>query len=282
VTAQEGSLSAAGRALGLSQPTVGRQVSALEAELDVVLFERVGKGLTLTPSGLDLAEHVRAMGEAAGQVSLAATGQSQTIEGHITITASEVYSTHLLPPVITRLRLSHPGITVEVVASNMVRDLRRREADIALRNTEPTEPDLVGRRIGTDTAHLYATPGYLERIGNPQTSKDLGRADFVGFDEVEMLVQGLNQHGLALTRENFPLTSANHVVQWAMVCAGAGVGVMPTGIGDAEPRVVRALPNFNPIEIPMWLVAHRELRASRRVRLVYDMLAEGLNWQRGK
>lgn len=276
MTAQEGSLSAAGRALGLSQPTVGRQVSALERELGVVLFERVGKGLTLTPTGVDLAEHVRAMGEAAGQVSLAATGQSQTIEGNITITASEVYSAYLLPPVIAKLRRKHPGITVEIVASNTVRDLLRREADIALRNAEPTHPELIARRLPDDSGQLFATPDFLEKVGNPTAGDNLNGVDFVGFDEVDLLVQGLAQQGLGISRENFVLTSANHLVQWAMVCAGLGIGVMPTHIGDADPRVVRALPGFQPITVPRWLVAHRELRSSRRVRLVFDMLTEGL------
>lgn len=280
-TAEAGSLSAAGRALNLSQPTVGRQVAALGAELGVVLFERIGKGLTLTPAGVELAEQIGAMGAAAQQVALTATGQSQTIAGAITLTASEVYSTYLLPPVIRRLRDTHPGITVDIVASNDVRDLRRREADIALRNTEPKEPDLIGKRIGTDTAHLYATPEFLSRHGTPRTAAQLSQLNFVGFDQVDLLVQGLNQHGLSLSHASFPVTSANHLVQWAMVCAGVGVGVMPTAIGDADPRVVRALPSFDPIEIPMWLIAHRELRSSRRVRLVFDMLAGALGGDRG-
>ena len=142
VTAEEGSLSAAARSLGMAQPTLGRQVRALEEELDVVLFERHGHGLVLTPSGLELVEHVRGMGEAAGRVALAATGQSQSVEGPVTITTTEVTAAFLLPPLISKLRQHHPGIQVDVVASNELRDLRRREADIALRSVRPTDPDL--------------------------------------------------------------------------------------------------------------------------------------------
>ena len=110
VTAEEGSLSAAARSLGMTQPTLSRQVDALEDELGLVLFERVGRGLVLTRSGLELLEQVRGMGEAATRVSLTASGQTQSIEGAICITASEVNSAFWLPPIIAKLRAAHPGI----------------------------------------------------------------------------------------------------------------------------------------------------------------------------
>ena len=142
VTAEEGSLSAAARALGMAQPTLGRQVDALESELGVVLFERVGRGLELTPSGLELLEHVRSMGEAANRVSLTAAGQSQSIEGTICIAASETYAAILLPPILAKLRRLEPGIHIEIVASSKPSDLRRREADNASPNCGPTDPDM--------------------------------------------------------------------------------------------------------------------------------------------
>ena len=170
VTAEEGSLSAAARALGMTQPTLGRQVRALEEELGIVLFERIGRGLTLTAGGLDLLDQVREMGESANRVSLSASGQSQTIEGSICITASEVISAFLLPPVLARLRRMHPGVEIKLVATNAVRDLRRREADIAIRSARPTDPNLVATRLRDTPARLYATPSYLKRIGNPTSA----------------------------------------------------------------------------------------------------------------
>ena len=214
VTAEEGSLSAAARALGLAQPTLGRQVAALERELGVALFERTGRGLALTPGGLDLVEHARAMGEAATRLSLAASGQSQSLEGPVCISASEVYSAYLLPPVLRRLREEEPGIEIEVLASNSLSDLRRREADIALRNTRPTDPDLVARRLRDDAAHLYAAPAYLDRLGAPPRGPDdLADAQFIGFDRDGGLIEALNARGFALTQRNFPVLSANHLVQ---------------------------------------------------------------------
>jgi DNA-binding transcriptional LysR family regulator len=276
VTAEEGSLSAAARALGMTQPTLGRQVAALEAELGVALFERGGRGLELTPSGLELVEHVRAMGEAASRVSLAASGRSQAIEGTIRITATEVASAFVLPALIARLRRAEPGITVELVATNGLRDLRRREADIALRSVRPSAPDLFARKLGDETARLYAAASYLARHGEPRSAEDLAGAEFLGFDENEPFLDGLNALGLNLTGRNFPVLSGNHLVQWELVKQGVGIGVMATEVGDAEPLVRRVAPWLEPFRFELWLVAHRELKTSRRVRLVFDWLSEAV------
>jgi len=276
VTAEEGSLSAAARALGVAQPTLGRQVSALEEELGVALFERVGRGLTLTAGGLDLLDHVRTMSEAANRVSLTASGQSQTIEGSISITASEVIAAFLLPPLLARLRRAHPGVEIKVVASNAVRDLRRREADIAIRSGRPTDPSLVATRLRDTPARLYATPGSLKSIGDPATQADLSRADFIGFSDDDRFLKGLNAMGFDLSMKNFPVHTENHLVLWELVKSGLGIGAILDEIGDAEPLVERVLPAMEPIPIPAWLVSHREVHTSRRVRMVFDLIAEHL------
>jgi len=276
VTAEEGSLSAAARALGMAQPTLGRQVDGLERELGIVLFERVGRGLTLTPSGLELLDHVRDMGDAAGRVSLTALGQSQALDGTICISASETYATVLLPPIITKLRQREPGIHVEIVVSNHASDLRRREADIAIRNFCPTEPDLIAKKIGDADAVLYATPGYIAKIGNPTKPGDLHRADFVNMDHGGMMIKALNTLGLGLTEDNFPLITESYLVMWELVRQGAAIGVLDAYIGDADPSVTRVLPDLEPLVFPIWLVVHRELTTSRRIRMVYDFLAKEL------
>jgi DNA-binding transcriptional LysR family regulator len=276
VTAEEGSLSAAARALGMAQPTLGRQVDGLEQELGIVLFERVGRGLTLTPSGLELLEHVREMGKAAGRVSLTAMGQSQALEGSISISASETYAAVLLPPIVAKLRIAEPGIHVEIVVSNHASDLLRREADIAIRNFRPTEPDLIAKKIGMADAVLYAAPSYIARLGHPKTPYDLRHADFVNMDRSGMMLKALNGLGLGLTEANFPLLTENYIVMWELVKQGAAIGVLDAYIGDADPDVVRVLPDLEPIKFPIWLVAHRELTTSRRIRRVYDFLIEEL------
>ena len=276
VTAEEGSLSAAARALGMTQPTLGRQVDGLEKELGIVLFERVGRGLTLTPVGLELLDHVREMGDAAGRMSLAALGQSQALEGTICISASETYAAVLLPPIIAKLREIEPGIKVEIVVSNRASDLRRREADIAIRNFRPTEPDLIAKKICDADAILYATPDYLKKIGSPTKPEHLRHAEFVNLDPGGMMLKALNHIGLDLTEANFPLLTESYLVMWELVRQGTAIGILDAHIGDADPDVCRVLPNLPPIVFPIWLAAHRELTTNRRIRLVYDFLAESL------
>lgn len=225
---------------------------------------------------MELLDHVRNMGAAASRVSLSASGQAQSIEGSICITASEIYSAYLLPPVLAKLRKIAPGIEVEIVASNATVDLRRREADIAIRNARPTQSDLIARKLGDDTARLYAAASYLDDIGNPNTPDALSRADFIGFDGTGVMRDGLNDLGLSLTENNFPITTANHLVHWELVKQGAGIGVVPETVGEPEPLVRQALPSLAPLVFPIWLVTHQELNTSRRVRLVFDLLVQEL------
>jgi DNA-binding transcriptional LysR family regulator len=277
VTAEEGSLSAAARALGMTQPTLGRQVTALEQELGVVLFNRVGTGLVLTPGGLELLDQVRVMGEAANRMSLSASGQSNNVEGSICISASEVDATFRLPAIIAKLRKMAPGIEVEIVASNAPSDLGRREADIAIRSFRPTQPDLIAKKIKDISAQLYATPEYLKSIGMPTTMAGLNQADFISFDNTGRLQKALNDLGLNLSKKNFPLISENYIVHWELVKHGLGIGVMPIDIGDAEPLVQPVLKEFALFVFPMWLTAHSELKTSRRVRIVFDLLVSELS-----
>lgn len=277
VAAEEGSLSAAARALGVSQPTLGRQVAALEQELGVTLFDRGGRGLELTSNGLTLVEYVRAMGEAASRLSLAATGQSDSIEGDICITASESMAVFGLPPVIEKLRRLHPGINIELIASNNTSDLGRREADIAIRGFRPTQPDLIAKKLADITAPLYASPGYLERLGHPGTPEGFNNADFIGFSSNELLMQALNERGMALTARNFPVVTESHIVHWELVKQGVGIGVMVQEVGDGEPQVVRVMPGFEIYTGTLWLVAHRELKMNRRIKTVFDFLAAELS-----
>ena len=275
VTAEEGSLSAAARALGMTQPTLGRQVAALEEELGVTLFERVGRGLQLTGAGTRLLDHVRAMGEAAGALSLAASGQAQAVEGHVAVTASEIYAQWLLPPVIRRLRQEAPGITLEIVATNAIRDLKRREADIAIRNARHDQPDLIARSLGEDQAAFYATPDCLAAQPPIATLADIAGAQLVGFDENANFITALNARGMAVTEANFPVRASSHPVHWELARAGLAIGVVPCALGDADPTMRRVLPEPF-VSYPVWLVAHRELRTAPRVRLVWDLLADML------
>jgi DNA-binding transcriptional LysR family regulator len=275
-TALEGSLSAAARRLNQTQPTLSRQVVALEKQLGVTLFERVGKRLVLTETGADLLDHVRAMGEAAGLVALGATGRSQAIVGQVRISASEIVSAYLLPPIIERIRRAHPEIDVHVVASNRLSDLLRREADIAIRHVRPEQPDLVARKVRDSSAHLYAAKKYLKRHGRPQNN-DLTGAVLVGADDNPRFVEILRELGAKVRLEDFKWTTDSHVVGWEMLRAGLGIGGMIRDVAEVTPGIEQVLPKLSPIPVPYWLCAHRELATSRRIRVTFDLLAEGLS-----
>ncbi len=277
VTAEEGSLSAAARALDMTQPTVGRQVSALEAELGISLFERTNSGLVLTQSGADLMAQVKAMGEAATNLSRLASGHVETVEGSVCISATEMISAFVLPPIIEKLRNQWPKIEIEIIASNDTSDLSRREADIAIRNYRPTQQELIAKRVQNTLGHLYASKSYIQKLEHRRSPQDLNDAAFLGTDRSNRVISYLNKFGFHLSPSNFPVIVANHLVQWEMVKHGSGIGFMAANIGDAEPLVERVLPTFPAFETETWLVAHRELKTSRRLRVVFDYLAAQLS-----
>ena len=275
VTAEEGSLSAAARALDLTQPTLSRQVAGLEQELGVSLFERVGRGLELTPSGAELLEQVRTMGDAAGNLKLTAAGQSNTIKGNICISATDLVTILAMPVLVQKLRRLYPDITLELIASNTVSDLKRREADIAIRAMQPGEPDLIARKIGDITGHLYASEQYLDQIGVPQSPEDLIDANFI-CDKSEMVINILAECGIKLTQRNFSISSESVITQWELVKRGLGIALLPDQLAVTEPQFHKVLPDIQPFTGPLWLVVHKELRTSRRVRIVFDFLVEEL------
>jgi len=274
-TVQEGSFSAAANKLNLTQPTLSRQVSALEADLGVTLFERSRRSLQPTETGLALAEHVRAMAGAATRLSLEATGRSGAVEGLVTITATSLFAAKHLPAVVASVRDQAPGILIEIVASNAVQDLRKREADIAVRHGRPSEPDLIGRLITDTPVYLFGVPEYLDRAGRPQTLADLENHEFVGFDVPERVAEGLGERGLPLPVSGVRAFSQSGEVMVAMVQAGLGLAVLTEDVGtDAGLEAV--LTDQFRIDIPTWLVTHRELKTNRRIRLVYDAIADQL------
>jgi len=276
VAAEEGSFSAAARALRLTQPTLGRQVAGLEEHLGVTLFEREGRTLSLTESGQELLAHVRAMGEAAELISLTASGQSQNIQGQVSITASDALACYHLPEILVGLRAFAPEIQIEVIATNEIQDLRRREADIAIRNVRPEQPDLIAKKVRNTTAHLCATTRYLDRAGRPTCLADFADHDFIGYLSYESMLTHLAASGLPLTRENFKILTNSGSAGWEMARKDLGVTFMSREFAETVPEIEILMPELFSLELPLWLVSHRELRTSRRIRLVFDYLADAL------
>ncbi len=275
-TAETGSLSAAARKLDLTQPTLSRQVAAIEQHMGVTLFERVGKTMVLTPTGLELLEHARAMGAAADALGLAATGRSQAVGGVVSVSATDVVAAQLLPPLVRRLREQEPGIAIEVIASNALSDLLRREADIAIRHVKPEQPELIARLIREASASFYASEDWVRIHGHPRSAEDAARLAFVGSDRSGQYLGYLRRHGLPVSESNFSCYAEHSVAHWSLVRQGMGIGAMMEEIARDTPGIVRVLDDVPPVRFPIWLVSHRELRTSRRIRVVFEALAQGL------
>jgi DNA-binding transcriptional LysR family regulator len=274
--ADAGSLSAAARVLGQTQPTVSRQIAALEHALGVTLFERTGRSVALTQVGEELLDHVRSMASGANMLSLAASGKSQSIEGKVLITASELMSAYILPPILGKIVQEAPLLEIEVVADNGIRDLMRREADIAIRHTRPDQPNLIARSVGDQVMRFYASPTYLGIKGEP-TGSDFSAHQIVSYVEADRMLDYLRPVGLNLSRPNFLLSSSSQVVALQLARAGLGLIVLPDQVAMKIDDLVPVANTLKAFTVPTWLVAHRELRTSRRVRLVFDQLVEELS-----
>jgi len=275
-TAEAGSLSAAARKLGQTQPTLSRQVAALEQSLGLTLFERVGKAMALTSTGLELLGHARVMGAAAHELSLAATGRSEEVEGLVSVATSDAVAAYLMPKILMHIRQAAPGILVEVVASDGFTDLQRREADIAIRHVRPEQPNLIGRFLRQSSACFYASENWVLEHGIPRTAEDAVQHDFVGLDRAGHYLHHLQALGLMLSNANFRIYAGNSVTYWEMVRQGLGIGAMMEEVARETSGVVRVLDDVVPVQLPIWLVTHREIRTARRIRIVFDLLAEFL------
>lgn len=274
-TAEEGSFSGAARALKSTQPTVGRQIADLEASLGVTLVERSVRGPKLTDAGRDLLDHVRAMADAANLISMSATAHSDEVSGIVTVTASDLLSSQTLPELLTPLRAIAPGLRVNISASNSIENLLERDADIAIRHVRPEQPELIAQHVGNFYAGLYASKAYLDHAGRPRAPRDVADHAFVGVSQPEQIIGPLEALGVSLRVENFVMTSDNGVVVWELMRAGLGITVLPDALCDPDPMLERVLRDLPPFEFPIWLVTHRELQTSRRIRIVFDQLVRG-------
>lgn len=271
-----GSLSAAARQLGGSQPTIGRHVAQLEHQLGATLFERGGRGLAPTAAALSIADQARSMDDSAQAIARKLTGLGSDMQGSVRVSASQIVAVHLLPGLLGALRQQLPGVTVDIVASNRMSNLLRREADIAIRMARPQQASLLARRIGRVDIGVYASAEYLRRHPAPRTVQELRHHALIGFDQDEQIIRGLQGVGVALTRESFQVRSDDHLVHWQCLVAGLGVGFAATWLAEREAGLRRLLPDLPIPPLPVWLAVHREIRSSARVRAVFDFLASAV------
>lgn len=275
-TVDEGSLSAAARVLGLTQPTLSRQVAALEDDLGITLFERGPRTMVLTEAGRQLLDHVRAMGEAADRISLTALGQSQEVSGHVKISTTSAMATWHLPKIMEVMRTAAPAVSVEIIASNDISDISRREADIAIRHARPEQSELIAKLVGETKAHLFASKKLLDRNGRPSSLEDLKNFEVIGFNWKVSLRNALLQYGIdAPVRDPMIITEAGTALL-QFVRQGLGISILTKDVLNLFDDLEVLLPDIALIPVPVWLVTHRELHTSRRIRVVYDVLAQEL------
>jgi DNA-binding transcriptional LysR family regulator len=271
-----GSLSAAAKSIGATQPTLSRHIRELETALGVILFTRSAQGLDPTNAALGLVEDARAMGAAAEALTLKAEGRSQQLFGTVRITASVIVANLMLPPILAALRQAEPSIQIEIVASDTNQNLLRRDADIAIRMADPTQNALIARKLGETPIGLFATRDYFDRRGRITAKDDLRHHDLIGLDRNDFLIRGFAAYGMALAREDFALRTDDAMLTWNLLLAGAGVGIAQVLIARRHAELEQVDASIQLGALPVWLVMSEEVRSNARIRRVADVLASAL------
>ncbi len=275
----EGSLSGAARALGITQPTAGRHIQSLEKSLGFALFTRSQTGLIPTEAALALRGHAQAMRSTAAALQRAAESHGDGVKGTVRVSASEVIGVEVLPPIVAALRHRYPQLRIELVLTNRVQDLLRREADIAVRMTTPKQDVLVARRVGDVVLGLHAHQSYLKLHGTPSQPGDLANHALIGFDEETPFLRAAAKALPALggwTRRNFSLRTDSDLGQLALLRAGCGIGVCQVALARRDPSLVRVLPRQFALALETWVTMHEDLRDSPRCKVTFDALVKGL------
>lgn len=274
---EHGSLSGAARKLGLSQPTMGRHIEALEMDLGTALFTRTLKGFAPNATALRLYEQVNRAQIALSEAVMLAEGTNTELSGTVRITASTVTSHYVLPRLLGKIRDEFSAIEIDLVPSDSAENLLMRESDIAVRMFRPTQLELIARRLGQSPIICCAHQSYLEKHGTPEQISDLFEHKLIGFDRSELLTSVARSIGFDLSRKNFVLRTDSQTAIWELVRAGLGISFAQAEIVRQTPGMKALLPMLKIPPLEIWLTTHRELFTSRRIRAIYDRLGELLS-----
>jgi len=272
----EGSLSAAARALGIAQPTVGRHVAALEKSLGLALFTRSQIGLMPTEAALSLRSYAETMQSTAAALERAAASQGTGVRGTVRITASDVIGVEVLPPILADLRDEHPDLVVELVLTDRMQDLLRREADVAVRMARPRQEQLVARRVGPIDIGLHVHQRYVSRRGMPGSVADLANHALIGFDQTTAFIRTAGKQLSGWRREAFAMRTDNNLAQLALIRSGAGIGACQAALARRDDSIIRLFPRQFSLHLDTWVTMHEDLRNSPRCRVTFDALVKGL------
>ena len=273
---REGSLSGAARALGLTQPTVSRHVDALEGAVGFQLFVRSQQGLAATEGALELKPYAEALEVTTAAMLRTASGQGRGVKGTVRVSASEMMGAEVLPPIFVSLREQHPELQIELVLSNEVDNLLRRDADIAVRMVEPAQEALVVKRIGSVTLGLHAHRRYLDRAGAPRSLEALHRHSVIGFDRETPAIRSMRKRVPGFGAIRFALRTNSDIAQWMAIRAGFGIGICQVALARQDPKLERVLSTAFDLKLGVWIAMHENLRSTPRCRVVFDALARNL------
>ncbi len=276
IVAIEGSLSAAARRLGLTQPTVGRHIQQLEALINEPLFTRHSRGLSLTRAGVALLEPADEMAAAAHRFAQAADGQSDALAGTVRITTSEVLAHYHMPEIIRNIRQTAPKVEIELNATDSSENLLFGEADIAVRMFRPEQVDLITRHVGDISLGIYASKSYLANFGDPERFPDTAGHTFIGYDRSDLILKGMKALGLSASRDDFSIRCDSQTAYWQLVASGCGIGIGQCSVAAQFPDIVRILQSFAIPPLPVWLATSRQIHNSARLRHVSDHLFNSL------
>lgn len=272
---RQGSLSGAARDLGLTQPTIGRHVEALEKALGTELFTRSQQGLLPTDAALALKPYAEMLESTTAALLRAASGGNEGIGGTVRISASEVVGVEILPPILAKLQRAHPGLTIELSASDNLEDLLQREADIAVRMVEPSQDALLARHIGTIRLGFFAHRDYLEQYGEPRSVEELRSHRLIGFDRQTAYTRLMTKRYPMLDGISFAFRSDHSIALLNAVRCGLGVGFFQNPLAKQDADLIHLLPEIS-ISLETWVVMHENLKSSPRCRVAFDALVEGL------
>ncbi len=260
--ARAGSLGRAAKVLGLTQPTMGRRLRALEAAVGQTLFQRTADGFVLTDEGAGILAHAERIEAEAITIERRLGGQGETLEGLLRVSSSDWFGTHVLTPIFADFTRAHPGVTIELVTDVRLFSLARREADLVFRIRPFDEPEVVQRRLMRIDYAAYAAPGAAAALITLDSA-------FAELPDVVWLRQRLPGHRVAYR-------SNNRDAQARACAGGAGLAVLPVAIGDQVREIARVDLSEAPPSRDVWVGYHRDLKGLGRLRALLDLVVERL------
>ena len=272
--ADAGSLTHAGDTLHLSQSAVSRQVRALEDSLSTTLFHRHARGLILTEQGELLFDATVAMNKRLEAAAARIRDSEEEVFGELRVTTTIGFGSLWLAPRLSKLYDLYPDLTIDLMLEEKVLDLPMREADVAIRMKEPSQADLVRKRLMNIRMRLYASPDYIAKNGTPELIEDISAHRLICQNPRSAQVAS----GLALVQRlmtynvNSMLTVNNYFGVLQSVIHGLGIGVLPDYSTQDSDRVVRVLPDVESVEVPVYLAYPEELRQSKRIAAFRDFV----------